>query len=104
MNNNCTNVTKEEAPLHLFLRARRRELRLTQAEVANALRVTPECVTLWESGRRRVDIAKLPRIAAVLGVDPKELCDKALKEFYPEVFGTLSDAAVPDLTARPDAA
>jgi len=44
-----------EVPLHVALRRRRRQLRLSQADVARACEVTPECVTLWEAGRRQME-------------------------------------------------
>ena len=49
----------------------------------------PECIVLWESGRRRMDLSKLPRIAAALQLDVKELCAKALAEFYPLFYASL---------------
>ena len=86
--NQPTTVAPVE-PLHILLRRRREELRLVQAEVAEALRVSPECVTLWEAGRRRMDLCKLPRIAAILQMDPKQLCAKALAEFHPLFYAAL---------------
>jgi DNA-binding XRE family transcriptional regulator len=78
-----------ELPLHLLLRRRRQELRLLQADVAEALHVSPECITMWETGRRRMELSKLPRLAAALQIDAKELCAKALAEFHPLFFQTL---------------
>jgi transcriptional regulator with XRE-family HTH domain len=72
-----------EPPLYMRLRRRREELRLRQLDVAEALDVTPEAVTLWESGRRRVELNKLPRLARVLREDPREFCIKALQEYCP---------------------
>src|SRR3954452_16664242 len=69
MNENPT-ITAIEIPLHILLRRRRQELKLVQSKVAEALHVSPECVTLWEAGRRRMDLSKLPRIALVLQLDP----------------------------------
>ena len=76
-------------PLHVFLRRRRTELKLLQADVAEALNVTPESVTLWEAGRRRMELSKLPRLAEVLQIDAKALCAKALAEFHPLFYRTL---------------
>lgn len=76
-------------PLHDLIRQRRKELGLTQSHLAEALRVTSECITSWESGRRRMELGKIPRLAAVLQLDPKELCVKALAEFYPVIHDTL---------------
>jgi transcriptional regulator with XRE-family HTH domain len=103
MSENCNDPTEEDLTLHALLRRRRQELKLTQAEVAGALHVSPVAITLWESGSRRMDLAKLPRIAAVLRLDPKELCAKALTEFYPGIFAVLFDAAEPQ-AVHPEAA
>ena len=88
MNQNST-VTTIEPPLHILLRRRREELCLYQAEIAEALHVSPECVGLWECGRRRMELSKLPRIAAALQLDAKELCAKALAEFHPLLYAAL---------------
>jgi transcriptional regulator with XRE-family HTH domain len=82
------------APLHVFLRQRRQTLNLLQAEIAEALDVTPECVGMWECGRRRMELNKVPRLAAALDIDPKELCARVLKEFYPTVYATIFDGAM----------
>jgi transcriptional regulator with XRE-family HTH domain len=103
MNENCNLPTEEDLPLHALLQRRRQELKLTQAEVAGALHLSPVAITHWESGSRRMDLAKLPRIAAVLRLDPKELCAKALSEFYPGVFASLLNAAEPK-AVHPEAA
>jgi transcriptional regulator with XRE-family HTH domain len=81
--------TTGEPPLHTLLRRRRLELSLLQADVAEALNVSTECVTLWEGGRRRMELSKIPRLAAALQIDPRELCAKALEEFHPAFYNTL---------------
>ena len=88
MNENPTN-TVIEPPLHILLRRRREESSLLQADIAAALHVSPECVTMWEAGRRRMELCKLPRIAAALQIDAKQLCAKALAEFHPAFYHTL---------------
>ena len=76
-------------PLDTLLRRRRTELQLRQADIAEELNVSPECVTLWEAGRRRMELSKLPRLAQVLHLDARDLCAKALAEFHPLFFDTL---------------
>ena len=88
MNQNSTTNTTQ-VPLHILLRRRREELSLCQAQIAEVLHVTPECIGQWECGRRRMELSKLPRIAAALHLDAKELCAKALLEFHPLVHAAL---------------
>ncbi len=80
-------------PFHQILRRRRQELRLKQAQVAQALEVTPEAVGLWECGRRRMELDKLPRIAAILKLNAGELCRQALAEFHPCLYAALFGTA-----------
>ena len=84
-----TTTTTTEVPLHILLRRRREELSLYQAQIAETLHVTPECVGQWECGRRRMELSKLPRIAAALQLDARQLCAQALAEFHPLVYAAL---------------
>ena len=106
MNDNTTaNSTAPtiEPPLHILLRRRREELFMIQAQIAEVLHVSPECVGLWESGHRRMELSKLPRIAAALQIDAKQLCAKALLEFHPLVYAALfgHDTARVNLQSSP---
>ena len=75
-----------------LIRRRRRQLRIKQSLVAAALRVEPQSVAHWECGRRRPELDKMPRLAAILQLDPKMLCRAALCEWHPclsaALFGT----------------
>jgi transcriptional regulator with XRE-family HTH domain len=46
----------------MFIR-RREQLGLLQSDIAETCGVTPESVTLWEAGRRRPELGKVPRLA-----------------------------------------
>jgi|HubBroStandDraft_4_1064222.scaffolds.fasta_scaffold266247_1 DNA-binding XRE family transcriptional regulator len=85
---NPTAITTE-MPLHILLRTRRKELSLFQSQLAEALHVSPECIGQWECGRRRMELSKIPRIAAALQLDARELCSKALAEFHPLLYASL---------------
>jgi transcriptional regulator with XRE-family HTH domain len=100
MNQNSITTTTE-VPLHILLRRRREELSLFQAQIAEALHVTPECIGQWECGRRRMELSKLPRIAEVLQLDAKGLCAKALLEFHPLVYIALFGHDVALVTIQP---
>ncbi len=78
-------------PLYLILKRLRKEAGIVQAEIAEQLRVTSEAVAQWERGHRRPCLDKLPRLAKILGIEPRALCLWALAEFHPcfydAVFG-----------------
>jgi transcriptional regulator with XRE-family HTH domain len=89
---NCTTM-----PFHQILRRRRQELRLHQAHVARAFNITPEAVGLWEAGRRRMEMDKLPRITEVPGLEKRALCLTALHQFHPRLFEELFGSEAPSL-------
>ena len=69
-----------------YLRHRRLELAKTQRQVADAIGIrSADFVGLVESGRRRFELDRLPRLAAVLEVDPRQLCAMALREWAPRL-------------------
>ena len=82
MNNGSTSLSQ-------LIRQRRGVLRLTQADVAAVLNVAPESICLWENDRRRMELDKLPRLAAILKLDPAALCRLALFQWHPCVYGAL---------------
>ena len=86
MNQNPT-ATPTEVSLHILLRRRRQELSFFQAQIAEALHVTPECIGQRECGRRRMKLSKIPRIAAALQIDAKELRAKAAGGVPPAGLG-----------------
>jgi transcriptional regulator with XRE-family HTH domain len=87
MNNN--HQYDSRVPLHVLLRRRREELHMLQMQIAERLRVTPECIGMWESGKRRMSIDKLPRLAEILLFEKRELCIAALREFHPAFYAAL---------------
>ena len=51
----------------------RKEQGITQVQLAEQLGVSQQTVTAYESGKRRVPISHLPRLAALLGTSIEEL-------------------------------
>jgi transcriptional regulator with XRE-family HTH domain len=72
-----------------LIRHRRQELNLTQAEVANKLGVTADCVTLVELGYRRLDLDRIPVLADALNLNRRQLCREALKSRAPQLYQEL---------------
>ena len=55
------------------IRARRKELGLSQAELAARLRMFQTAVSKMETGEREVTVTELQRLAEALGVDAADL-------------------------------
>lgn len=62
---------------------RRKELGLTQNQLAKALGISFQAVSKWENGTAYPDIGMLPRLAAVLGTTADALlgCSSAMTEY-----------------------
>ena len=63
----------------LFLKEERGKKNMTQAQLADALHVTPAAVSKWERGKCLPDLAKLEELAGLLGLSILELlhCKRA---------------------------
>jgi transcriptional regulator with XRE-family HTH domain len=72
-----------------FIRRRRLELGLTQREVAQILDVTPDFISLLESGERRLDLDRIPRLADALSAERGDLCAWALLDRCPALFAEI---------------
>jgi transcriptional regulator with XRE-family HTH domain len=83
------NLSNRSVPFSDWIRQRRLELRRKQSDLAAELHVTDEAVGHWESGRRRPELNKIPRLAAALKVSSRDLCCKALDEWYPAFYDGL---------------
>jgi transcriptional regulator with XRE-family HTH domain len=79
-----------------LIRQRRLALRLKQAEIAAAMRVEPESVGNWETGRRRIELNRIPHLAFLLEVNPTDLCRMALHEWHPCFHDALFGRNAPD--------
>jgi transcriptional regulator with XRE-family HTH domain len=78
-----------EGDFSRLIRHRREDLTLTQAEVAEQIGVTPDCVTLVELGYRRFDLDRIPALADALKLNRRQLCRQALRERAPELYRQL---------------
>lgn len=82
-------------PLCQLIRERRNTLTLKQSQIGDALHVTPESVGHWERGDRRIELNKLPRLAASLLLNERDLCRLALFESHPCMYAALFGAERP---------
>lgn len=67
----------------------RKEVGLTQAQLAQELNVSQQAVQSWEAGRRRIQIAVLPTVAKQLSVSLDTLLDEDV-EHLPRKRGPAS--------------
>jgi transcriptional regulator with XRE-family HTH domain len=102
-----TRVRQSPTPtLASFIKSRRYELGITQQEIAKTVGIaSADYLSLVESGKRRLELDRIPLLASVLKVNPKELCQMALNESCPAmasvIFGTeLVKAPDEDLTNK----
>jgi len=72
-----------------YIRHRRYFLGKTQKTIAEAIGVTPDFIALIESGERRLDLDKIPLLADALEVNRMALCQQALRERAPALYGQL---------------
>ena len=81
-------------PFHTVIRERRKELGLTQEQLAGYLGVTAPAVNKWERGNSYPDVGLLPVLARVLKTDlntllcfQQELTDQVTKMFLEMEMG-----------------
>lgn len=74
-----------------IIASRRRELNMTQEQLATLLHITPQAVSKWESGAGLPDLAMLPQIAEVLSLSPNVL-----------LGGEADTSGSPSATVQPD--
>jgi transcriptional regulator with XRE-family HTH domain len=86
------NELNDDTSFSVLIRRRRNILRLRQHQIGDALRVRPEAVGYWERGKRRIELDKLPRLAAILQLNEKDVCRTALREFHPALYHALFGA------------
>jgi len=76
-------ITDDERVFFIELGARITRLRkdqgTTQVQLAELLSVSQQTITAYESGRRRVPISHLPRLAKLLGTDIETLIGERAK-------------------------
>lgn len=84
------------------IRALRKERKRTQEQLAEALHVSPQAVSKWETGASCPDVEALPPIAAYFGVSIDELLDFDRRKLEKEVRA-LVEQSLP-LRAEPEKA
>ena len=81
--------------LSRLIKQRRDTLGLKQQEIADELKVLPESIGNWERAKRRIELDRVPPLAAILQLNPQDLCRLALFEIHPRLYATLFGAERP---------
>lgn len=79
---------------------RRREKKMTQAELAEQLHLTSKAVSRWERGVGYPDITTLAPLAEALGLRPEELLACAREDAAAQAAADAAGAAQPQAEAR----
>jgi len=85
-------VTIEDNCFGRSLRSIRRQIGLTQEQLAERLAVSPQIVGEWESGRKHPQMERLPQIASALGVEPRD--------FFPPTADQAEEAVSPEASVE----
>lgn len=88
-------TTSTDEHVGAVIRSRRRQLEMTQHQVAERLGLTFQQIQKYERGANRVSASKLSEIAAVLGV-PVSYFFEGLKDAPPEVEDDKGERVVRD--------
>ena len=87
--------TVQILPLSELIRQRRNTLGLKQQQIADELRVVPESIGNWERGKRRIELDRVPPLAAILQLNEQDVCRLAQFEVHPRLYATLLGADHP---------
>ncbi len=86
-------------PMNLVIREKRKEIGLTQEQIAEYLGVTAPAVNKWEKGATYPDISLLPPLARLLKVDlntllcfREEISDQEINQFMKEIADTIHNS------------
>ena len=68
-----SNAEMKKETMGMMIAARRKELRMTQLELAEKMGVTDKAVSKWERDLSYPDVNSLPRLAEIFGMSVDEL-------------------------------
>lgn len=83
-----------EQSIYQIIQVRRKELNLTEADVSRSLGWTTEVpLVLFEAGDHTViPVSRIPDLARVLSIDPREFSKNFLMQTMPELFAAIFPA------------
>ena len=73
------------------IKAKRKKLGITQANLSKKLAISPAYLNLMESGKRKIDLDLLLKIANELNVDVADISEKTDTNLYQNLMDLLGD-------------
>ncbi|MCL2855474.1 MAG: helix-turn-helix domain-containing protein [Defluviitaleaceae bacterium] len=85
-----------------FIKARRKELKLTQTHIADELGVSAQAVSKWERGENLPDVGFIPDLAKMLHTTIEEILSGGADEVQPDLnsFASLNPSQKTELIAK----
>jgi transcriptional regulator with XRE-family HTH domain len=73
-----------------LIRSQREKQGISMKELADRIGFSsPEAISMVETGRRRLALNLIPRLAEILNLDTADLSRRALKDFAPALYAAL---------------
>ncbi len=95
-------MTKGKMDLATFIRFRIETSGYTQAEIAKAAGLRhSNFISMIARGKSKIPLARIPKLADILGVQRRELMWLCLETYEPELFAILTEM-LPDVPILPD--
>ncbi len=92
---------RADRPTARFLTSAIQASGLSQVEIAKRSGYQrPNVISMMKKGQCKVPIARIPALARACGADEWVFLETALKEYHPEVWGTIRHYLLPSLQAR----
>ena len=73
------------------IKAKRKQLQITQANLSKKLSISPTYLNLMESGKRKIDLDLLLKISNELNVDVSDISKKTDTNLYQNLIDLLGD-------------
>ena len=73
------------------IKAKRKKLGITQADLSKKLSISPAYLNLMENGKRKIDLDLLAKMANELNVDVSDISKKADTNLYQNLMDLLGD-------------
>jgi len=79
------------------IKSKRRKLSITQADMAKKLSISPSYLNLIESGKRKINVDLLLKLANELGIEISDISKKTDTNLYQNLMDVLGDSLFEDL-------